>query len=128
MLNSCFVMGRLVKDPEIKNFQSGAAVSTITIACNRDIENGKTDFITVKAWGKTGEFIAKYLTKGRLVIVNGRMESDKWTTSNGENRTSWYILATSVNFADSKPKSADSEEPEGFANPTPDEEDAELPF
>ena len=106
MLNHITAAGRLTKDPELRRTQNGVAVASFTIACDRDIKdasgNKQTDFIECVAWRNTAEFVDKYLTRGRMVIVSGRFQMREWTDKNGNNRRNAEILAENVYFADSK--------------------------
>lgn len=122
MLNKCFIMGRLTKDVELRRTQNGNAVATMTVAVDRNGKDAGTDFVDVVAWKQTAEFAAKYLGKGRMVVVDGRLQSRKWTDKNGNNRVAWEVIADGINFADSKPK--EQKEPQF----TEVDEDGELPF
>ncbi len=107
MLNHIVVMGRLVRDPELRRTGSGVAVTSFRIAVDRDFvpkDGGerKADFIDCVAWRNTGEFVSKYFTKGRMIIVDGRLEMRDWTDKEGNKRTSAEIVATTVYFGDSK--------------------------
>ena len=106
MLNHITAAGRLTKDPELRRTQNGVAVASFTIACDRDIKdasgNKQTDFIDCVAWRNTAEFVDKYLTRGRMVIVSGRLQMREWTDKNGNKRRNAEILAENVYFADSK--------------------------
>ena len=106
MLNNITAAGRMTKDPELRRTQNGVAVASFTIACDRDIKdasgNKQTDFIDCVAWRNTAEFVDKYLTRGRMVIVSGRLQMREWTDKNGNKRRNAEILSESVYFADSK--------------------------
>lgn len=105
MLNHITIMGRLTKDPEIRRTGSGVAVTSFTIACDRDFgQNGQkeTDFIEVTAWRNTAEFVSKYFTKGRMAVVSGRLQIRSWTDKDGNKRKSAEVVADNVYFADSK--------------------------
>lgn len=108
MLNRITVMGRLVRDPELQHTQSGIPVCSITIACDRDYKDAdgskSTDFIDIVAWRNTAEFISKYLSKGRMAVIDGRLQLRDWTDREGNRRRSAEILANSVNFGDSRPQ------------------------
>ena len=131
MLNKCFLLGRMTKDPEIRRTNGGAAVTSFTLAVDRDFKtNGEkeTDFIEVVAWRNTAEFVSKYFSKGRMAIVEGRLQIRDWTDKNGNKRRTAEVVADNVYFGDSKKDS--KEEPEykqaDFAEIS--EEDGELPF
>ena len=107
MLNHITIMGRLVRDPELRRTGSGVAVTNFCVAVDRDYvakDGGerKTDFINCFAWRGTGEFIAKYFTKGRMIVVDGRLEMRDWTDKVGNKRTSAEINVDNAYFGDSK--------------------------
>ena len=144
MLNKIFVMGRLTHDPELRRTGSGTPVCSFSIACDRDFKSQsgekETDFFDVVAWRATGEFVSKYFTKGRMVVVEGRLQIREWQDKEGNKRRSAEVIADNVYFGDSKPKDSgdapayEGEPGAGFgALPsgfTPDfgEENGELPF
>ena len=107
MLNHITIMGRLVKDPELRRTQSGVAVCSFTVAVDRDFQSREaaekqTDFIDIVAWRQTAEFVSKYFTKGRMIVVDGSLQSRKWQDKTGQNRVSWEVLANNIYFGDSK--------------------------
>ena len=107
MLNHITLMGRLVRDPELRRTGSGIAVASFRIAVDRDFapkDGGerKADFIDCVAWRQTGEFISKYFTKGRMIVVDGRLEMRDWTDKEGNKRTSAEINVDNAYFGDSK--------------------------
>ena len=106
MLNKIIVMGRLTRDPELRRTQSGIAVTSFSVACDRDFKNQagekETDFIDVVAWRNTAEFVSKYFSKGRMAVVEGRLQIRDWTDNNGNKRRSAEIVADNVYFGDSK--------------------------
>lgn len=109
MLNHIVIMGRLVRDPELRRTQAGVPVASFRIAVDRDFGNRETgereaDFIDVVAWRQTGEFVSKYFSKGRMAVVSGRLQMRNWTDSNGQKRVSAEIVADNVYFGDSKPQ------------------------
>ena len=113
MLNHIVIMGRLTRDPELRHTQAGTAVASFTVAVDRDFkdkETGerKTDFIDCVAWRSTGEFVDKYFAKGRMAVVEGRLQLRDWTDKEGNKRRSAEVLVSSVYFGDSKPKDGDS--------------------
>ena len=114
MLNHIVLMGRLTRDPELRRTGSGTAVASFTIAVDRDFsgkDSGEkeTDFINIVAWRQTGEFVSKYFTKGRMIVVSGRLQVRKWQNENGENRYSTEVVADSCYFGDSKKESSGGE-------------------
>ena len=107
MLNHIVLMGRLVRDPELRRTQAGVPVATFRIAVDRDFGNRETgereaDFIDVVAWRQTGEFVSKYFAKGRMAVVSGRLQMRSWTDNNGQKRTNAEVVADNVYFGDSK--------------------------
>ena len=107
MLNHIVIMGRLTRDPELRRTGSGVAVASFRVAVDRDFapkDGGerKADFIDCVAWRQTGEFISKYFTKGRMIIVDGRLEMRDWTDKEGNKRTSAEIVVANAYFGDSK--------------------------
>ena len=124
MLNKVSVMGRLVRDPELRRTNSGTAVASFTIACDRDFKSDggerEADFIECVAWRNTAEFVSKYFAKGRMAVVSGRLQTRNWTDKEGNKRKATEIVAESVYFCDSK-----REELQSYA--APQESFAELP-
>ena len=106
MLNRVVLMGRLTKKPELRRTQSGVAVTSFSLAVDRDYKdaegNRETDFIDVVAWRGTAEFAAKYLDKGRMAAVTGTLQGRSWQDKDGNKRRSMEVLADSIYFADSK--------------------------
>ena len=106
MLNKIFIMGRLTRDPELRRTQSGTAVTSFSLAVDRDFKSQsgekETDFIDVVAWRSTAEFVAKYFTKGRMAIVEGRLQIRPWPDKDGTNRRSAEVVADNIYFGDSK--------------------------
>ena len=107
MLNHITIMGRQTRDPELRRTGSGIAVASFTVAVDRDFgknENGEkeTDFIDCVAWRQTGEFVSKYFTKGRMIVVSGRLQIRSWTDKDGNKRRTAEIVADNVYFGDSK--------------------------
>lgn len=107
MLNNITISGRLTKDPELRTTHSGTTVATFSIACDRDTKDKQTneravDFFDVIAWRGTGEFAAKYLSKGRMAIISGRLQNNEWTDKDGAKRKRTEILANNIYFADRK--------------------------
>ena len=128
MLNHITIMGRLTKDPELRKTQSGVSVVTFAVAVDRDFKNGDekvTDFIDCTAWRGTADFISKYFGKGRMIVVDGALNSRKWQDKDGNNRVSWEVQAQNVYFADSK-RNDDGQSVGQFKEVA--EDDGELPF
>lgn len=142
MLNHIVAMGRLTRDPELRRTGSGVAVTSFTIAVDRDFvdkQSGEkeTDFLDCVAWRSTGEFVEKYFKKGSMAVVSGRLQIRPWTDKDGNKRRSAEIVVDNCYFGESK-NSAQASQPSytGFAKaPAPandfqqlDDDDAQLPF
>lgn len=145
MLNKVIIMGRLGKNPELNRTPSGTAVTSFSLAVDRDFKGQsgerETDWIDVVAWRGTAEFVSKYFTKGRVAVVEGRLQTRKWKDKDGNNRVAVEVVADNVYFGDSK-RDADTHThtdayadapaygggygPGGFAEV--EVEDGELPF
>lgn len=142
MLNKVVIMGRLTRDPEIKKINNDVSVCSFSVACDRDIVNKQsnereTDFLDVTAWRSTADFVGKYFSKGRMIIVVGRLQKRNYTDKDGNKRSAVDIIADNVYFGDSK-KDAEASDNASAANSAPasqdsgfaeiGEEDGELPF
>ena len=149
MLNHITLMGRLVRDPELRRTGTGIAVTSFRIAVDRDYSpkdgsERKADFIDCVAWRQTGEFISKYFAKGRMIVVDGRLEMRDWTDKEGNKRTSAEVIVDNAYFGDSK---RDGDGGNTYSAPAPsfggysapaaapasdfamlDDNDAQLPF
>lgn len=155
MLNKIFLMGRLVADPEAKQTPSGVPVTTFRIAVDRDFKNKQTgekeaDFVTIVAWRATAEFVARYFTKGRMAVVEGRLQIRPYTDRDGNKRSATEVVAENIYFGDSKrdgdsggsygggysSAGAPAPQPSPYDAPVPagdqftelDDDDGELPF
>jgi single-strand DNA-binding protein len=109
-LNHICIMGRRVRDPELRRTGSGVAVTSFTIAVDRDYNpkdgaEKETDFIDCNAWRGTAEFVSKYFTKGSTIIVSGRLQIRNWQDKDGNKRRNAEVVADSVYFGDSKKSS-----------------------
>ena len=107
MLNRIILMGRLTRDPELRQTQSGTAVASFSLAVDRDFTDKSTgqratDFIDIVAWRNAAEFVSKYFSKGRMAVVEGRLQIRDWEDSNGNKRRSAEVVAEHVYFGDSK--------------------------
>lgn len=100
MINRVVLVGRLTHDPELKTTNAGKSVCTFSVAVQKrnKPQDGSpdADFFRVTAWEKTADFIVNYLTKGRLIAVDGRLQSRKFTASDGSNREVVEVVAESV--------------------------------
>ena len=107
MLNKVLIMGRLARDPELRRTQTGTAVASFTLAVDRDMKNKATgeratDWIDVVAWSHTAEFVSRYFTKGRMAVVEGRLQIRDWTDKDGNKRRTAEVVADNIYFGDSK--------------------------
>ena len=107
MLNKVFLMGRLARDPELRRTQSGTPVVSFRLAVDRDFKDKSTgekatDWIDVVAWRQTAEFVSRYFSKGRMAIVEGRLQVREWTDKDNNKRTTTEVVADNVYFGDSK--------------------------
>ena len=106
MLNVVAIIGRMVKDPELKTTNSGKSVCSFRIANDSGYKDAsgqsQTNWLDVTAWGKTAEFVCKYFPKGSLIAIDGRLQTRQYQDKNGNNRTAVEVVANNVNFAGSK--------------------------
>lgn len=145
MLNHITIMGRLTRDPELRRTGSGVAVASFTVAVDRDFSGKEaekeTDFIDCVAWRQTGEFVSKHFTKGRMIVVSGRLQIRSWTDKDGNKRRTAEVVADNCYFGDSKPQQThtgfvqNDYVPSAYSSNTPasdfamlDDDDAQLPF
>ena len=142
MLNKIILMGRLCSNPELRRTGSGTAVTSFSLACDRDFKSQsgdkETDFIEVVAWKNTAEFVSKYFSKGRMAVVEGRLQIRDWTDKAGNKRTTAEVVADNVYFADSKRSESDDNQKENFNAlsgrvsddfvPALNDDTSELPF
>ena len=137
-LNRIVIMGRMTKDPELRRTGAGVAVASFTLAVDRDFkgQNGEkeTDFIDVVVWRNTAEFVSKYFSKGRVAVVEGRLQLRDWQDKDGNKRRNAEIIADNVYFGDNKSDGASQAQNRedlvrrmnGFAQI--EEESGDLPF
>ena len=142
MLNKIIIMGRLTRDPELRRTGSGTSVTSFSLACDRDFKSQsgekETDFIEVVAWKNTAEFVSKYFSKGRMAVVEGRLQIRDWTDKAGNKRTTAEVVADNVYFADSKRSESNDNQRENFNAlsgrvsddfvPALNDDTSELPF
>ena len=105
--NKAILVGRLTADPVTSYGQNGTMITKMTIAIDRQFkregeQNPETDFLRVTAFGKTAEFLSKYFAKGKLVMVEGRIEVSKYQAQDGTTRYSTDIIAENVRFMETK--------------------------
>ena len=127
-MNIVCLMGRLTGDPELRRTGNGTAVTSFSLAVDRDFKGQdgerETDFIDIVAWRNTAEFVSKYFSKGRMAVVKGRLQVRDWTDKDGAKRRSTEVLAESVYFGDSRR----SDGAPAQISEMPEEEVGELPF
>jgi len=105
MFNRIILMGRLTKDPELKTTQSGVTMCRFSIVVDRAYSKGQekqTDFIDITAWRQTAEFVAKYFSKGRMILVEGKLQNNNYTDQNGVKHYQNVVIADSVAFCGDK--------------------------
>ena len=113
MLNRIDIMGRLVRDPELRHTQSQTPVASFTLAVDRDFggrDGGEkqTDFIDCVAWRQTAEFVSKYFQKGSMAVVSGRLQIRDWTDRDGGKRRSAEVVVDNIYFGESRRSRDDS--------------------
>lgn len=100
-MNKIIITGRLTKDPELKNTDTGIELCNFTVAVDRrtkkDAEK-QTDFFDCTAWRQSGVFVSKYFKKGDGINIEGRMESRKWVDTDGKNRINWGVTVDNIEF------------------------------
>ena len=148
MLNRIVIMGRLTRDPELRRTQNGTAVTSFSVAVDRDFKSRESgeqnaDFVNIVSWRNTAEFVSRYFTKGRMAVVTGRLQIRNWTDKEGNKRRSAEVVADNVYFGDSKrdgQQSGGDYAPPAYGSPADSytapasggfaeiEEDGELPF
>ena len=124
MINKVILMGRLTADPNFSQTQNGTAYCRFTVAVNRNFADKATgerqaDFIGVVAWKQTADFVAKYFKKGSMIIVEGNIQNNNYTDSNGVKHYSYNIIAEKVNFGESKASAQNSNSVPNQAKPAP---------
>jgi single-strand DNA-binding protein len=132
MLNHITIMGRLTRDPELRRTGSGVAVASFTLAVDRDYKpdggERECDFIDCVAWRQSGEFVSKYFSKGRMAVVDGRLQIRSWTDKDGNKRRSAEVVADNVYFGDSKKEQTTGGYAPGSDFAPIEDDDAQLPF
>lgn len=104
-MNKVILIGRLTKDPELRYAAgSGTAICRFTVAINRQFKKDETDFINCVAFGKTGETIAQYITKGRQIAVTGSIRTGSYDAQDGTKRYTTDVIVESFEFIGSKDK------------------------
>lgn len=112
--NKVILGGRMCADPELKTTNSGTAVVSFSMAVNRRYQKegeAQADFITVVAWGKTAEFVSKYFRKASSICIVGELQTRNWTDKDGNKRYATEVIASEVNFVDSRGEAGGSPAP-----------------
>ena len=132
MINKAIIMGRLTHEPEFRQTGTGRSVCSFSIAVNNGYgENQRTDFINCVAWNKTAEFVSRYFTKGKMIIVIGRITTRTWEDKSGKKCYATDVVADEVSFGESKGTASESKPSlseaidEGFLSVEPDDD---MPF
>lgn len=140
MLNRVIIMGRITVDIELQHSKGGVATASFSVAVDRKYTDGdgvrKTDFIKVVAWRQTAVFVEKYFSKGKMIAIEGSIQTRNYEDKQGNKRTAFEVLAEQVYFADAKAKDTtateESEEQSGQFDPRDfedvDTDDSEVPF
>ena len=114
MINKAILMGRLTRDPELRHTNSGTPVCSFSIAINNGYgENQSTDFINCVAWNKQAEFVERNFSKGKMIIVVGRIQTRTWEGTDGKKNYATEVVASEVAFGESKRSSDEG----GFERP-----------
>jgi single-strand DNA-binding protein len=129
-LNHIDIQGRIVRDPELRRTNAGKAVTSFTIAVDRNFSKGESDFIDCVSWDKQGEFVANNFSKGKMILVSGRLQIRKWEDKNGNKQKTAEIVTEDVYFCDSKKEEKTENTFQGSAvgYELLDEPDSNLPF
>lgn len=129
-MNKLVLMGRLSRDPEVRYTQGekSTAVARFGIAVDRRGKDEKADFFNVTAFGKTAEFVEKYLKKGTKICLAGRIQQEEWTDKEGQKRTAVGVIAEEVEFCESKKQEQPATDANGFMTVPDNIDSEELPF
>lgn len=100
MINRVVLIGRLTRDPEVRTTTTGAKVAEFSLAVDKRNKDEGANFFRIKAWGNQAEYVSNYLTKGRLVAIDGRLDWRKWQDKEGQNRETIEVVAESVQGLD----------------------------
>lgn len=138
MLNHVVIMGRMVRDPELRQLDNGTSVTSFSVAVDRNYVDKTTnerqaDFLNVVAWRQTAEFVCKYFHQGDMIALEGSLQSRKYTDKDGNNRTAIEIVASNISFCGGKNggnanTATTNDAPATMVANTPSEDNDELPF
>lgn len=124
-MNNIVIKGRLTKDPELRQTQSGKSVCSFSVAVTRAYDKENTDFFNCTAWSKTGENISKYFSKGKEIVISGEMNNNPYTDKEGNKRDGWQINVSQFDFCGSKSDNVPSGQPPVLSNMPADLSDFE---
>lgn len=147
MYNKAIIVGRLTADPELRQTPNGVAVTSFSLAVDRPYTpkggERQVDFLDIVAWRQTAEFICRYFSKGRPILIDGAIQTRQYTDKSGNSRRVWEIVADSAHFVGSKQETsangeysgmpASLESPAGYSSGSVDDfaemdDDGDLPF
>ena len=138
MLNHVVIMGRMVRDPELRQLENGTSVTSFSVAVERNYVDKTTnerqaDFLNVVAWRQTADFVCKYFHQGDMIAIEGSLQSRKYTDKDGNNRIAIEIVASNISFCGGKNggnanTATTNDAPATMVANAPSEENDELPF
>lgn len=138
MLNHVVIMGRMVRDPELRQLDNGTSVTSFSVAVDRNYVDKNTnerqaDFLNVVAWRQTADFVCKYFHQGDMIALEGSLQSRKYTDKDGNNRTAIEIVASNISFCGGKNggnanTTTTNDTPATMVANAPSEDNDELPF
>ena len=138
MLNHVVIMGRMVRDPELRQLDNGTSVTSFSVAVERNYVDKTTnerqaDFLNVVAWRQTADFVCKYFHQGDMIALEGSLQSRKYTDKDGNNRIAIEIVASNISFCGGKNGGNANTATTNDASATmvanaPSEDNDELPF
>ena len=138
MLNHVVIMGRMVRDPELRQLDNGTSVTSFSVAVERNYVDKTTnerqaDFLNVVAWRQTADFVCKYFHQGDMIALEGSLQSRKYTDKDGNNRIAIEIVASNISFCGGKNggnanTATTNDAPATMVANAPSEENDELPF
>lgn len=138
MINTVVIMGRMVRDPELRQLDNGTSVTSFSVAVDRNYVDKTTnerqaDFLNVVAWRQTAEFVCKYFHQGDMIALEGSLQSRKYTDKDGNNRTAIEIVASNISFCGGKNggnanTATTNDAPATMVANAPSEDNDELPF
>jgi single-strand DNA-binding protein len=126
-LNKFIGLGNLTKDPDCKTTKSGKPVCNFSIAINNKINDSVT-FVDVETWNKSAENCSRFLSKGRKVLIEGRLQLNTWNSKSGEARSKLFCIADLVTFLDKSSDEQQSGNKQEQSVPIEEDDFAEVPF